>query len=136
LGVAIIAAVIDISLLVAYLFPKWSYRAFKLANSCHNLLVVAKTVSYAATSVVCRSSFDYGNDTGNHTDLWGWTCTPGAANLEPGAATNCQGQVRTTLASVWGRTLLNLMLCFNSTPHGSLPLFKLVSKGLGFLAQC
>ena len=93
--VALTAAVFDLSLLGAYLFPKRAARLLRIAMSAHTILTTVKGLSYAITSVVCRGGFNFGNDSGQNDDLWGWTCSPKADAMASvnDAAANCSGQV-------------------------------------------
>ncbi len=56
-----------------------------------------KTVSFAISAVVSKTSFDFGNNSGTNSDLWSYTCTDEAAtnNAVIQAESNCDTQVST-----------------------------------------
>jgi hypothetical protein len=101
MGVAIGAAVFDLSLIVAYLFPKQARLAFRIAMSSYSILTTAKGLSYTLTAVLCRGGYNFGNASGQNNDLWSWTCTDQAAKFDAvtNAEANCQGQVSRSLSS-------------------------------------
>jgi hypothetical protein len=98
LSVAIAASVFDICLIVAYLFPgrKFALKAIRVATRAHWVVTTAKTASYALSSVVCRTGFDFGNTSNTNNDLWSWTCSAKADQFAEinQAESNCQIQVR------------------------------------------
>ncbi len=95
MGVAIAAAVFDLSVIAAYAFPSRARTLLRIAESSHTILTCAKGLSYALTSIVCRGGFNYGNSTGQNSDLWSWTCSDAADKFDSitQAGANCDGQV-------------------------------------------
>jgi hypothetical protein len=79
-AVAVSALVFDVSALLAYLFPntRIGQRAFKIAVSTHSFVGATKSFAYAVSAIVCRTSFNSGNASGQNKDLWSWTCSPKA----------------------------------------------------------
>jgi hypothetical protein len=96
-GVATGAFAFDVFLLVAYLTPDVGIarKAFHVANKIHFVIISSKTVSYAITAAVCRTGFNYGNESGSNKDLWSWTCSgkAGTESLKTQMSGNCTTQV-------------------------------------------
>ncbi len=94
MSIAIIAAFFDLCVLGAYVFPSRAQALLRIAEKAHQLLSCIKGLSYAITAVVCRSGFVYGNDSGQNTDLWSWTCSDAADRFDSvtQAGANCDGQ--------------------------------------------
>src|SRR5262249_5863040 len=90
--------VFDTCLVVAYLMPGKSIalKAIKIAAGAHWVVTSAKTASYAVTSILCRTGYDFGNMSGANNDLWSWTCSDKADAMADvnQAQSNCMIQVR------------------------------------------
>lgn len=65
-----------------------------IGGAAHYIVTSSKTVSYAISAVISKTSFDYGNNTGMNTDLWSYTCTNQAASMDNviQASSNCNTQ--------------------------------------------
>jgi hypothetical protein len=99
LSVAIAAFVFDVCMMVAYVMPhgnKHAQRAIAVGGAANYVVTSAKTVAYAISAVISRTSFNFGNATSQNSDLWSWTCTSQAATMNnmTQAETNCTLQVR------------------------------------------
>ncbi len=96
-SVAVAAFVFDICMLLAYLMPgkKLAKWAIMVGGAAHYVVTSAKTVSYAISAVISKTSFDFGNTTNQNADLWSWTCTDQAATMDSltQAESNCTTQV-------------------------------------------
>ncbi|KAH8901158.1 hypothetical protein GQ53DRAFT_814636 [Thozetella sp. PMI_491] len=94
--VAIAAFIFDICMLLAYTMPgkKLARRAMIIGNGAYYIVTSAKTVSYAISSAITKTSFDFGNATNQNADLWSWTCTDQAATKDSitQAEANCNFQ--------------------------------------------
>jgi hypothetical protein len=66
-----------------------------VGGAARYVVTSAKTVSYAISAVISKTSFDFGNATNQNTDLWSWTCTDQAATKDSinQAESNCTTQV-------------------------------------------
>jgi hypothetical protein len=75
-SISIAAFVFDICMLLAYLMPgkKGAKWAIAVGNAAYYVVTSAKTVSYAISSAISKTSFDFGNATNQNSDLWSWTC--------------------------------------------------------------
>lgn len=97
LAVASLALIFDLSMLLAYLKPnhRMARVAFTVATASHYIITSAKTVSYAIGAIVARTSYNYGNSSGQTADLWSWSCTDQAAAMQNvnQAPSNCDTQV-------------------------------------------
>ncbi|KAK3934797.1 hypothetical protein QBC46DRAFT_453932 [Diplogelasinospora grovesii] len=65
-SVAIAAFVFDVCMLVAYLMPhgnKHARRTIAVGGAANYIVTSAKTVSYAISAVISKTSFDFGNAT-------------------------------------------------------------------------
>jgi hypothetical protein len=97
LSTAVAALVFDICLMVGHLLPgkKHAQRAFAVATAASYAITSAKAVSYGLSAVVSRTSFNFGNASGQNNDLWSWTCTEQAATMNPvnHAESNCNTQL-------------------------------------------
>jgi hypothetical protein len=96
-SVAIAALVFDGCMLVAYMMPNHKYMKWVVlvGGGAHYIVTSTKTVSYAISAVISKTSNDYGVATGLNSDLWSWTCS----DLPPDMAalihsdSNCNTQV-------------------------------------------
>lgn len=82
-----------------------------VGGAAHYIVTSSKTVGYAISSIISRTSYDYGNESGTNTDLWSYTCNASpAANMDPSiqASSNCNTQVHVLqlLSGVARRPLL------------------------------
>jgi len=109
-SVSIAALVFDICMIVAYLRPKSKYTpwAIRIGGAAHYVVASAKTVSYGISAVISKTSFDFGNASGQNADLWSYTCTDPAAEIQPiQAESNCNSQVSFPISllfgGAWGR---------------------------------
>ncbi|KAK3360723.1 hypothetical protein B0T25DRAFT_629713 [Lasiosphaeria hispida] len=94
-SVAIAALVFDGCMIVAYLRPssKFAPWAIHIGGAAHYAVASAKTVGYAISAVISKTSFDFGNNSGQNADLWSYTCTEQAAAVEMiQAESNCSSQ--------------------------------------------
>jgi hypothetical protein len=99
-SVAIAALVFDVALIVGYTTKgRIGKIAYEIAMGAHYVAVTAKMASFAITSIVCKVGFDYGNSSGTNDDLWSWSCTAQAAEMDSvnQAESNCATQVSLTL---------------------------------------
>lgn len=99
-SVAIAALVFDVALIVGYTTKgRVGKIAYEIAAGAHYIAVTAKMASFAITSVVCRVGFNFGNSSGSNDDLWSWTCTAKAAEMDSvnQASSDCSTQVRLAL---------------------------------------
>ncbi|KAH8660087.1 hypothetical protein BX600DRAFT_513727 [Xylariales sp. PMI_506] len=96
LVIAVAAFVFDLCMLLAYLMPnrKQARWALTVGNAAYYVVTSAKTVSYAISSAISKTSFDFGNATNQNSDLWSWTCTDQAATQDSvtQAESNCATQ--------------------------------------------
>lgn len=97
-SISIAVFVFDACMLLAYLMPgkrraKWGIA---VGNAAYYVVTSVKTVSYAISSAISKTSFDFGNATNQNSDLWSWTCTDQAATMDAmtQAESNCNTQVR------------------------------------------
>jgi len=117
-SVSIAALVFDICMIVAYLRPKSKYTpwAIRIGGAAHYVVASAKTVSYGISAVISKTSFDFGNASGQNADLWSYTCTDPAAEIQPiQAESNCNSQVSFPLSLLSGVFLYGVGLrvyCF------------------------
>ncbi|KAK0729463.1 hypothetical protein B0H67DRAFT_638076 [Lasiosphaeris hirsuta] len=94
-SVAVAALVFDICMIIAYLRPrsKLAPWAVRVGGAAHYAVASAKTVSYAISAVISKTSFDFGNNSGQNADLWSYTCTEQAAVVHGiQAESNCNSQ--------------------------------------------
>lgn len=95
-SVAIAALVFDIALIVGYTTKgRVGKVAYEIAAGAHYVAVTAKMASFAITSIVCKVGFDFGNRSGTNDDLWSWSCTAQAAEMDSvnQANSDCATQV-------------------------------------------
>jgi len=89
-------------------FARW---AVTVGGAAQYIVGSTKTVSFAISAIVSRTSFDFGNASGMTPDLWSYTCSDQAAPMEAviQAESNCNAQVSSRctaqLAVQPGRTL-------------------------------
>jgi len=85
-------------MLVAYMWPasKLARWAVLIGSAAHTVISSAKTISYAISAVIMKTSFDYGNTSRQNTDLWSYTCSDQAAAVNDviQGDSNCNSQVR------------------------------------------
>jgi hypothetical protein len=94
-SVAIAALVFDACMIVAYMRPtsKFAPWALRIGGAAHYVIATAKTISYGISAAISKTSFNYGNASGQNADLWSYTCTDPAATIEPiQAESNCNSQ--------------------------------------------
>lgn len=94
-SVAIAALVFDMCMIVAYMRPTSKYApwAVRIGGVAHYVVASAKTVSYGISAMISKTSYDFGNASGQNADLWSYTCTEPAAAIEPiQAESNCNSQ--------------------------------------------
>ncbi|KAL8393774.1 hypothetical protein RB595_003501 [Gaeumannomyces hyphopodioides] len=95
-SVALAALVFDGCMLVAYMWPSTRYArwAVTIGGAAQYVVSSTKTISYAISAVVSKTSFDFGNASGTNPDLWSYTCTDQAAALDEmiQAESNCNTQ--------------------------------------------
>ncbi|KAK5651784.1 hypothetical protein OQA88_11651 [Cercophora sp. LCS_1] len=94
-SVAIAALVFDGCMIVAYLRPtsRFARWAIRIGGAAHYVVATGKTVSYGISAAISKTSYNWGNASGQNADLWGYTCTDSAAAIEPiHAESNCNCQ--------------------------------------------
>lgn len=94
-SVAVAALVFDGCMIIAYLRPtsKFAPWAVRIGGAAHYVVATAKTVSYGIAAAISKTSYDFGNASGQNADLWSYTCTEPAAAIEPiQAESNCNSQ--------------------------------------------
>ncbi|KAK3366800.1 hypothetical protein B0T24DRAFT_368392 [Lasiosphaeria ovina] len=107
-SVAIAALVFDGCMIVAYLQPssKFAPWAVRIGSAAHHVVASAKAVSYGISAVISKTSFDFGNASGQNADLWSYTCTDQAASVTMiQAESNCNSQYAS-----WAFALFQLAL--------------------------
>lgn len=85
---------------------KFSRWAIMVGGAAHYIVTSSKTVAYAISSIISRTTYD----SGANTDLWSYTCTvPDNMGSSIQASSNCNTQVRVLqlLSVVARRPLLN-----------------------------
>lgn len=94
-----------VAVLVGYMWPttKFARWAVTIGGAAVYIVSSTKTVSFAISAVVSRTSFDFGNNSGTNSDIWSYTCTDQAAtnNAVIQAESNCTTQVSTVRRVVW-----------------------------------
>ncbi|KLU89821.1 hypothetical protein MAPG_08790 [Magnaporthiopsis poae ATCC 64411] len=95
-SIALAALVFDGCMLVAYMWPstKFARWAVTIGGAAQYMVSSTKTVGFAISAVVSKTSFDFGNASGTNPDLWSYTCTDQAAALNSmiQAESNCDTQ--------------------------------------------
>lgn len=94
-SVAIAALVFDGCMIIAYLRPtsRFARWAIRIGGAAHYVVATGKTVSYGISAAISKTSYDFGNASGQNADLWSYTCTESAAAIEPiHAESNCNSQ--------------------------------------------
>ncbi|KAL8312291.1 hypothetical protein RB601_005993 [Gaeumannomyces tritici] len=94
--VALVSLVFDGCMLVAYLWPSTRYArwAVTIGGGAQYIISSNKTIGFAISAVVSKTSFDFGDASGTNPDLWSYTCTDQAAELNDiiQAESNCNTQ--------------------------------------------
>lgn len=135
-SVAIAAFVFDVCMLVAYVMPygnKHARRAIAVGGAANYIVTSAKTVAYAISAVISRTSYNFGNATSQNSDLWSWTCTDQAATMDnmTQAETNCTLQVRAlSHRDVSTASVADVLVAFDRRCRGILPLRRSSLKDL------